>query len=115
MRRKPALEETQDDQEIVARVAARDIGRAELVASCLVTGPCGSRRPLPEVTTSFTMTRSLPAIADRLRTWGDPVVMEAARDHGKPPFCRLEPSGFAVWLVGARDLRHLPGPPRTAV
>ena len=53
------LAETQDDEEIIARVAALDIGKAELV--CCVRVPDEDRpgRRLQEVETYSTMTRSL--------------------------------------------------------
>ena len=36
------LEDTQDDEEIIARVAALDIGKAELVCCVRVPGPDGA-------------------------------------------------------------------------
>jgi transposase len=36
--------------------------------------------------------------------------MEATSDYWKPPFYLLEAAGFEqVWLVNARDVKHLPG------
>jgi len=60
------LAETQDDQGIIARVAALDIGKAELV--CCVRVPDEDRlgRRLQEVETYATMTRPLLGLADRL-------------------------------------------------
>jgi transposase len=64
------LEETQDEQEIIERVAALDIGEAELVCSARVPDPrCGSRR-VQEVNSYSTMTRSLQVMADRLLDLG---------------------------------------------
>jgi hypothetical protein len=77
------LAETQDDQEIIARVAALDIGKAELV--CCVRVPDEDRpgRRLQEVQTYATMTRSLLTMADRLRCLGvTRVVMEAPATTG---------------------------------
>jgi len=71
-----------DDEQIVERVAALDIGKAE-VACCVRlpdTGP-GKRRA-QEVTTHTTMTRSLTELANRLVGLGvERVVMEAASDY----------------------------------
>jgi transposase len=39
--------------------------------------------------------------------------MEATSDYWKPPFYLLEAAGFEVWLVNAREVRHLPGRPKT--
>ncbi|WP_222718739.1 IS110 family transposase [Actinokineospora xionganensis] len=39
--------------------------------------------------------------------------MGATGDDWKPPFQLLEAAGFAVWLVNAKDVKHLPGHPKT--
>jgi transposase len=39
--------------------------------------------------------------------------MEATSDYWKPVFYLLEAQGFEVWLVNARDVKHLPGRPKT--
>jgi transposase len=39
--------------------------------------------------------------------------MEATSDYWKPPFYLLEAHGLEVWLVNARDVKHLPGRPKT--
>jgi transposase len=89
-----------------------DIGKAELVCCVRVPGPAGKR--LQEVTTYATMTRSLLQLADRLAELGvTRVVMEATSDYWKPPFYLLEAHGFEVWLVNAKDVKHLPGRPKT--
>jgi len=41
------------------------------------------------------------------------VVMEATSDYWKPVFYLLEAAGFEVWLCNARDVKHLPGRPKT--
>ena len=108
------LEEARDTGEIIERVAALDIGKAELV--CCVRVPDEGRpgRRLQEVTPHSTMTRSLLFMADRLRGLGvTRVVMEATSVYWKPPFYLLEAAGFEVWLVNAKDVKHLPGRPKT--
>jgi len=72
------LEETADREEIIARVAALDIGKAEVV--CCVRVPDEGRpgRRMQEVVTYSSMTRSLLGMADRLASLGvTRVVMEA--------------------------------------
>jgi transposase len=60
------------------------------------------------------MTRSLLVLADRLGELGvTRVVMEATSDYWKGPFYLLEAAGFEVWLVNAKDVKHLPGRPKT--
>ena len=108
------MEKVTDHEEIVERVAALDIGKAELV--CCVRVPAAGGGRAQEVTTYSTMTRSLQAMADRLGELGvTRVVMEATSDYWKPPFYLLEASGFDVWLVNAKDVKHLPGRPKTDV
>jgi transposase len=41
------------------------------------------------------------------------VVMEATSDYWKPVFYLLEAAGFETWLVNAKDVKHLPGRPKT--
>ena len=108
------LTQTQDNEEIIARVAALDIGKADLV--CCVRVPDEGRRGrrLQEVETYSTMTRSLLGLADHLRCLGvTRVVMEATSDYWKPVFYLLEAAGFETWLVNAKDVKHLPGRPKT--
>ena len=108
------LQEAADHEEIVARVAALDIGKAELTCCVRVPGEGAAARRLQEVDTYSTMTRSLLRLADRLRCLGvTRVVMEATSDYWKPVFYLLEAHGFETWLVNARDVRHLPGRPKT--
>ena len=39
--------------------------------------------------------------------------MEATADYWKPVFYLLEAAGFETWLVNAKDVKHLPGRPKT--
>src|SRR5512133_481117 len=108
------LEETNDSEELIARVAALDIGKAELVCCIRVPGEGKGGRRLQEVRTYTTMTRSLLVLADRLGELGvTRVVMEATSDYWKAPFYLLEAQGLEVWLVNAKDVKHLPGRPKT--
>jgi transposase len=108
------LEETSEDAAPVERVAALDIGKAEVVCCARVGHASGSGRRVQEVRTFSTMTRSLQSMGDWLAGLGvTRVVMEATSDYWKPPFYLLEAAGFDVWLVNAREVKHLPGRPKT--
>jgi transposase len=81
---------------------------------------CGSRARAgraggrEEVRTYQTMTRWLLVLADRLGELGvTRVVMEATSDDWRGVFYLLEAHGFQTWLTGARDVKHLPGRPKT--
>ena len=108
------LHDSEDTEEIIERVAALDIGKAELVACVRVPNPDKPGRRAQEITTYSTMTRSLLGLADRLRALGvTRVVMEATSDYWKPVFYLLEARGLDPWLVNAKDVKHLPGRPKT--
>jgi len=104
--------EMQDNEQLIERVAALDIGKATLVCCSRVPGEDGRR--LQQVSEHSTMTRSLGLLAEQLLERGvTRVVMEATSDYWKPPFYVLEAHGLDVWLVNAKDVKHLPGRPKT--
>src|SRR3954453_3866058 len=81
------LEETQDREEIIERVAALDIAKAELVACVRVPSPQTPGRRAQEITTYSTMTHSLLRLAVRLRELGGTRGgMGAPSGHWKPGF-----------------------------
>jgi transposase len=107
--------ETLEREEIIARVAALDIGKAEVVM-CVRAPGSGPGRRVQEVSTHSTLTPSLLVMVETLRAAGvTRVVMEATSDYWKAPFYLLEAAGFDPWLVNASDVKHLPGRPKTDV
>jgi hypothetical protein len=107
------LQDTHDTEEVIGRIAALEIGKAELVCCVRVPSSTAPGKRSQEVTTYKTMTRSLLVLADRLRELGvTRVVMEATSDSWKAPFYLLEAYGFETWLVNANHVQHLPGRPR---
>jgi ribosomal protein S24E len=81
------LEETPEREEIIERVAALDIGKAELVCCVRVPGGPGKSRRVQEVKTYKTMTRSLLVMVERLSELGvTRVIMEATSDYWKSSF-----------------------------
>jgi len=110
------LARSQDEEQIIARVAALDIGKAELVCCVRVSAEGDSKKRLQEVSTHSTMTRSLTELANHLVDLRiERVVMEATSDYWKPVFYLVEAHGLEPWLVNARDVKHLPGRPKTDV
>lgn len=105
------MQEELDEAEIIERVAALDIGKAEVVCCVRVPGPGGRR--MQEVRTFSSMTGSLLGLGDWLAELGvSRVVMEATSDYWRAPFYLLE-DRFETWLVNAKDVKHLPGRPKT--
>ena len=98
-----------DEPEIIERVAALDVSKAEVVCCARVPGP--GRQRMQEVRTVSTMTAALLGLGDWLAELGvTRVVMEATSDYWRAPFYLLE-DRFETWLVNAHDVKHLPGRP----
>ena len=104
---------TEEAAELVARVAALDIGKAELVACVRVPHEARPGRRRQEVRTFATTTRSLLELRDWLICQGVSLcVMEATSTYWKPPFYLLE-DAVGCWVVNARDVKNVPGRPKT--
>jgi transposase len=99
---------------LAERVAALDIGKATLTACVRVPHESrpGVRRQ--EVRTYSTVTPELLDLRDWLVCRGvTRVVMEATSSYWKPPFYLLEDDIAECWLVNARDVKNVPGRPKT--
>ena len=102
--------ESSDDEQIIERVAALDIGKAEVVCCVRLPAQGDWKRRVQEVSTHSTMVPSLCELANRLVGLGvTRVVMEATSDYWRPPFYLFEAHGLEPWLVNAKDVKHLPG------
>ena len=104
-----------DEQELhVERVAALDLGKAALEACVRVPHQTKPGRRLQEVRGYATTTSALLQLADWLHSWGvTRVVMESTSSYWKGPFWLLEAEGFECWLVNAREVKNVPGRPKT--
>src|SRR6476620_10249873 len=110
------MQGVEDNEEIIERVAAIDVGKAEVVVCIRIPDPARPGRRQQEIVHSSTLTPRLLVLADRLVELGvTRVVMEATSDYWKPVFYLLESRGLDPWLVNARDVTHLPGRPKTDV
>ncbi len=104
---------TEEAAELVVRVAALDIGKASLVACVRVPHEDRPGRRWQEVRTVATTTRSLLELRDWLICQGVTLcVMEATSTYWKPPFYLLE-DAIECWVVNARDVKNVPGRPKT--
>ena len=103
----------EEEAELVARVAALDIGKATLTACVRVPHENKPGRRRQEVRTFATLTRSLLELRDWLICQGVSLcVMEATSTYWKPPFYLLE-DAIGCWVVNARDVKNVPGRPKT--
>jgi transposase len=104
-----------DEQELhVERIAALDLGKAVLEACVRVPHESKPARRMQEVRTYPTTTAALLQMADWFRCWGvTRVVMESTGDYWKGVYYLLEAEGFECWLVNARDVKNVPGRAKT--
>jgi len=108
------MEEVDEQELLVERVAALDLGKAGLEACVRVPHESRPGRRMQEVRSYATTTSALLAMADWFRCWGvTRVVMESTSDYWKGVYYLLEAEGFECWLVNARDVKNVPGRPKT--
>jgi transposase len=98
----------------VQRVAAIDVGKSQAVVCTRVPS---ERNPDRRVQKTFPVGTTMTAIgelADHLVEAGvELVVMESTADYWRPFFYMLEAAALRVWLVNARDVKNVPGRPKT--
>jgi transposase len=110
------LEEVDEQDLHVERVAALDLGKAALEACVRVPHASKPGRRLQEVRGYATTTGALLALPDWLHRWGvTRVMMASTSDSGKGVYWLLEAEGFECWLVNAREVKNVPGRPKTDV
>jgi transposase len=102
------------DEEIVARVAAIDVAKD---SGMVCTRVPHSTHPGKRTTTVWSVsarTSAIIAVADRLaEEHVERVVLEATSDYWRPFYYLLEARGLLVWVVNARDVKNVPGRPKT--
>jgi len=104
----------EESVELVERVCAIDIAKADLVACVRVPHETKPGRRLQEIREYSTLTAALLALADWLRCQQVQLVaMEATSDYWKPVYYLLEAEGFECWLLNAKHVKNVPGRPKT--
>jgi Transposase and inactivated derivatives len=108
------MEEVDEVELVVQRVAALDLGKATLEACMRVPHPSKPGRRMQEIRGYATTTAALLEMAIWLRQWGiERVVMESTSDYWKGVYYLLESEGFDCWLVNAREVKNVPGRAKT--
>jgi len=106
--------ELQIEVEQVSRVAAIDIAKASAMVCTRLPREDGSPRRVQRVWPAQATTNAIEQLADHLVCQSvELVVMEATGTYWKPFFYLLEARGLTVWLVNARDVKNVPGRPKT--
>lgn len=99
------------DEGLLERVGAIDVAKAS--AKVCVRIP-GAKRRITRVWDVAATTNAIMALADELAELRiERVVLEATSDYWRPYFYILEARGLCVWLVNARDVKNVPGRPKT--
>ena len=108
------MEDVEDERLHLERVAALDIGKAGLEACVRVPAKSNPARRAQEVRSFGTTKKEILSLAAWLREHQvEVVVMESTSDYWKPPFFRLEAEGFTCQLLDAKQVKALPGRPKT--
>jgi len=108
------MEEVDDVELVVERIAALDLGKAGLEACVRVPRPQRPGRRMQELRGYGTTTAQLLEMAAWLRRWGvQRVVMESTSTYWKGVYYLLEAEGFDCWLVNAREVKNVPGRAKT--
>jgi transposase len=102
------------EEDILARVAAIDVGKDSGMVCTRVPHPSKAGRRASTVWSVPARTRAILDLGDRLVGEGiERVVLEATSDYWRPFYYLLEARGLLVWLVNARDVKNVPGRPKT--
>jgi transposase len=103
----------QGDQ-VVERVAAVDVAKASGMVCTRVPHASVVGRRVTKVWEVRSTTNAIIALADQLARDGiERVVVESTSDYWRPFVYLFEARGLVVWLVNARDVKQVPGRPKT--
>jgi transposase len=103
-----------EDEVVLERAAAIDVAKASGKVCVRLPHPERSGRRKNHVWEVASTTNAICELADVLAAWGvQRTVLEATSDYWRPFFYLLEARGLEVWLVNARDVKNVPGRPKT--
>jgi transposase len=106
--------EVDEREEIVGRVAAIDVAKASGMVCTRVPHATKAGKRTTTVWQVPSTTNQILELAEQLAGEGiQRVVVESTSDYWRPFVYLLEARGLVVWLVNARDVKHLPGRPKT--
>jgi transposase len=106
--------EVDEDEQIVERVAAIDVAKASGMVCTRMPHATKTSQRVTTVWQVPSTTNQILELADQLAGEGiQRVVVESTSEYWRPFVYLLEARGLVVWLVNARDVKHLPGRPKT--
>lgn len=103
-----------EEHEIVERVAAIDVAKATGMVCVRVPHDAVPGRRVTKVWEVRATTKGITELADHLVTERvERVVLESTSDYWRPFLYVLEGAGLDVWLVNAKQVKNVPGRPKT--
>lgn len=106
--------ELEAEVEQVARVAAIDIAKASAMVCTRLPGEKNPDRRVQRTFAVKATTNAIAELGDHLACQGiELVVMEATGNFWRPFYYLLEARGLRCWLVNPRDVKNVPGRPKT--
>jgi transposase len=109
-----STEETEQAAELIERVAAIDVAKANGMVCLRLPHEERPGKRVQRVWNVSATTNAILELADHLACQGvTRVVMEATGAYWKSFFFLLESRGLQCWLVNARDVKNVPGRPKT--
>jgi transposase len=112
--REPQELEDEEYEQVVERVAAVDVAKASGMVCMRVPHPCRPGKRVTKVWEVGATTNAITELADHLVRQGiQKVTVESTSDYWRPFLYLLEAAGLAVQLVNAREVKNVPGRPKT--
>src|SRR6266511_1086657 len=109
--REPQEIQDEEYEQVVGRVAAVDVAKASGMVCTRVPHPC---RRVTKVWEVDATTNAITELADHLVRQGiEKVTVESTSDYWRPFLYLLQAAGLSVQLVNARDVKNVPGRPKT--
>jgi transposase len=106
--------EVEEHEQIVERVAAIDVAKASGMVCTRMPHQTIPAKRITRVWEVAATTNAIIALADQLTRQGiERVVVESTSDYWRGVVYLLEARGLCVWLVNARDVKQVPGRPKT--
>src|SRR6516225_2163138 len=110
----PVEIEAEEHEQIVERVAAIDVAKASGEVCTRVPHASILGQRVTRVWAVAATTNAIIELAETLaRQRVERIVVESTSDYWRPFVYLLEARGLTVWLVNARDVKQVPGRPKT--
>ena len=114
MAEEPVEIDAEEHEQIVERVAAIDVAKASGELCTRVPHASIPGKRVTKVWSVAATTNAITALAEQLaRERIERVVVESTSDYWRPFVYLLQARGLTVWLVNARDVKQVPGRPKT--